>query len=522
MTPEDASGQIIENTARMPSTQGMTTRVVKGSLWTLAGQMAPLAVSFFATPFVIRLLGAEGYGVYILILLIPGYLGFAEMGMALGSTKFASGAYAEGDFGKEARIIRNAALVATLSALPFAAGMMIFAEQIMALFEVGGQYAPDAAVALRIASVTFLINFLCGIFNSPALARLRMDLNTAVNSGARIVGLAATPIVLYLGYGVPGAFAALLAASVINLAGHLIVARKLLPEIAAVSFERPAFAPMLRFGGALAVAAIAALLLSNLEKAVLARVTSVETLGYYSVAFMLATLATFFSQAMIQSLIPAFSQLLAPERREQFVGLFSRALRLNIIVILPMLASLVVLSRPFFTVWAGEAYGRESTYPFFILAVGLLFNLLAYVPFTVLMAAGRSDLLAKLYWAELVPYLGIVAVLTMQFGAIGAASAWAVRIFADTAMIGLLARKHAKVSFRVFGDRLPLVGIGALILLVPVLAAAFIGEISIWPPVSLALSLAAYAALAWKKFVTKEESDWFNNRVGEILRRRNQ
>ncbi len=64
----------------------MTTKVVKGSLWTLAGQIAPMAVTLIATPFTIRLLGSEGYGVFVLVALIPTYLGFADFGMGLGST----------------------------------------------------------------------------------------------------------------------------------------------------------------------------------------------------------------------------------------------------------------------------------------------------------------------------------------------------------------------------------------------------------------------------------------------------
>lgn len=56
----------------------MTTKVVKGSLWTLLGQVFPLGVSLITTPFVIRMFGAEGYGVLILVALIPTYLGFAD------------------------------------------------------------------------------------------------------------------------------------------------------------------------------------------------------------------------------------------------------------------------------------------------------------------------------------------------------------------------------------------------------------------------------------------------------------
>src|SRR5690606_33735012 len=105
----------IEPAAVRPTMTGMTTRVVKGSLWILAGQVAPLAVFLLTTPFTIRLLGAEGYGVLILVGLIPTYLAFADFGMSMASTKFGSEAYAEGDEEKEARIVRTAALIALMS-----------------------------------------------------------------------------------------------------------------------------------------------------------------------------------------------------------------------------------------------------------------------------------------------------------------------------------------------------------------------------------------------------------------------
>ena len=68
----------------------MTTKVVKGSMWTLAGSVAPLAVSFISTPFIIRYLGAESYGVLLLVGLIPAYFSFADFGMGVASTKFAA------------------------------------------------------------------------------------------------------------------------------------------------------------------------------------------------------------------------------------------------------------------------------------------------------------------------------------------------------------------------------------------------------------------------------------------------
>jgi hypothetical protein len=67
---------------------GMTRRVVGGSLWSAGGQGVTLLASLVATPFVLRLLGAEGYGVLALINVLIGYLAFTGIGVGAASTGF--------------------------------------------------------------------------------------------------------------------------------------------------------------------------------------------------------------------------------------------------------------------------------------------------------------------------------------------------------------------------------------------------------------------------------------------------
>ncbi len=147
----------------------------------------------------------------------------------------------------------------------------------------------------------------------------------------------------------------------------------------------------------MALSGVAAVLLVNLEKIFLTSLVSVKSLAHYSVAFMFASMAAMFSSSMIQSLVPAFSQLLAPERRSQFDSLFSRGIRINLIWLLPAMMFLFVIARPFFTFWAGEEFGRESTLPFYILLSGLFFNIIVFIPHSSITALGRTDIFAKLY-----------------------------------------------------------------------------------------------------------------------------
>lgn len=500
-----------------PPTAGMTTKVVKGSLWTLAGQVAPLGVSLVTTPFTIRLLGAEGYGVLVLIGLIPTYLGFADFGMSMASTKFGSEAYAEGDPEKEARIIRTAAAIALASSLPVAALLMIFAGTITGLFNVPEHLAANATAALRIAAVGMVINFLCGIFNTPQLARLRMDLNTLITAIPRILGQIATPIAIYLGYGITGAMSALLAASVLTLFAHIAVSGRLLPQLFEGKIDRTRIRPLLNFGTTIVISLAAGVLLANVEKLVLPRVTSVTILAYYSVAFTVATALTLFSSSMLQSLIPAFSRIFAVNDLERAQDLYSRTIRINLIAFLPIASFLMLAAKPFFTVWAGENFGLESTPSFYVLLVGLMFSFTTPATGAVMVATQNTKVMAILYWAEIVPYIALAAILTHFFGAVGAAMAWSARMLAD-AVILLFIVDH------LVGLKLHLTRAGIFRLVTGIIMLSAGPVVSIFVPGMVVLHLAIwvpslflYLVFMWFRGITSIERELIKRKISTVF-----
>lgn len=491
---------------KAPSTAGMTTKVVKGSLWTMAGNVLPQAISLITTPFTIRLLGAEGYGIVILIALIPTYLGFADFGMATASTKFGSEAYGEGDADKEARIIRTSALITFLSSFAVALVVMIFSSAVIDLFDIAAVYHADAVIALRIAAVSFVLSTLSQVFNTPQLTRLRMDLQTFITAGTRTFGHVATPIVLYFGFGIIGAVSVICAAAFINLVWQIIVSRKLLPQLFDSGLEMPAIGKMLRYGSSIVIASVAVLLLNNIEKGLLAKTVSATALGYYSIAFTLATVITLFSAAMVQSLIPAFSQLQTHEHREQLTSIYSRTIRLSMLWSLPVLLILALTAKPFFTLWAGPDFGDASSVPLYFLLVGLLFNIFALIPHSVILASGRTDILAKLYWVELPPYILLVWWMSSKYGAAGAAAAWSIRVIVDAALHFYVARSVLDIKFE--GNALPGFALGTLIMSAPVAAAIYFGETNI---LIVAIGIACvfgYGLIALRTIVTKEEAKW--------------
>lgn len=463
------------------------------------------------TPFVIRMLGTEGYGVLVLVVLIPTYVAFADFGMNLASKKFGSEVYAVGDYVQEGRVVRTSAMIALLASLPVGIIIFAFSFKIVNLFNVPPNLVSQASIALKLLSITLVVNFLNNILNTPQIVRLRMDSTTLVTTGFRVFGIIATPVVLYVGGGIVGAASIVLCMGILTLITHIIVSRRLLSHLMESTIDWSLVRPLIYFGGPMIIAGIAGTLLINLEKIILTRVTSVETLAYYSVAFTFGTMAILFSAAMVQSLIPAFSQLLKEENRYHFDLLFSRTFRIDFLLLIPMVVVLFIAGKPLFTLWAGEDFGRESTPAFYVLLIGLSLNIIAHVPYSVLIASGRTDIIAKIYWIQLLPYIFAVAFLTSRFGAVGAATAWTLRVFADTAMIVWLAHRSAGVSFNFITrnvSRFCLLILAGL----PLIVAVILGVEPIWFLFALPIFIAVYFLTVWKIFLAPEERIWISGK----------
>lgn len=511
MTPNTAADPLLLPENQALSTAGITTKVLKGGLWTLVGQVFPLAIAFISTPFVIRFLGSETYGVLLLVGLIPTYFSFADFGMGIASTKFAAEAFGEGDREKERGIVWTAVWVAAVSSLVIALPMFVFSWQIVTAFHVPEHLLSGASLALKLTSMSFFIGILSAVLNSPMIARLRMDLAATTSAVPKMILAIGTPFILYFGGGLLAAVSWSLAIAIPTLAIVFYFSVRLLPELLKPTFRREFLRPLLRFGVGWILAMIAAVLIINFEKILLTGMVSVTALAYYSVAFTFANMVTMFSLALLQSLIPAFSQMLAPGKRAEFTALFGRCVRLIHFGLLPSMMLMICIARPFFTFWAGEDFGQSSTLPFYILTFGLFFSLLSAVPNCAIVAAGRSDIFAKLYWIELVIYALMAAALISWLGIVGAALAWSLRVLFDS----ICTVKIAEVVVRSgFDYKLHFKNVLILsALLAPAVVLAIVDSFSlILIPLTL-ICLSVYSVVLWNKYVDESERSWIRQRI---------
>ena len=412
---------------RSKPADGITVKVVKSGVWTLAGQVLPLIVSLAVTPFTIRLLGTDRYGLLSFLLLINTFLAFLDFGMSTAAVKLGSQAFAEDDEEKEKNLILTATKIAVMTSASAIFFLLLLSSWIVSHLNISSEFYAETLLSFRLALATLFFTITYSVVYAPQVIRLRMNLVVSINGGMRILGAISTLVIIYWGYGITGAMATLLAVSILTLFLHLFVSTRLLPGLFHPKEKRNYFPELLRFGSSMVLVSVGALLMNNSEKVMLPYLQPVEELGYYSVAFTLASMCTLLSAGITNTMLPALTQLLHTESFPELQGLYYRGIILILGLILPVFGGGLVGAETFFGYWGGSEYALNSTIPFYILLGGLVFLIPANLPFSLLISTGRTASLAKLYWFEFLPYLVIVYFFTVNYGIIGTAIAWSIR-----------------------------------------------------------------------------------------------
>jgi O-antigen/teichoic acid export membrane protein len=500
------------NNAASATNTGMAARVVRGGLWNLGGQGCTMLASLVATPFVIRLLGSEAYGVLALINVLIGYLAFADLGMGAASTRFGAEAYARSDAGEENAVIWTSLLVSVGPALLAALLLTLLARLLVVqALKLPEHLHGEAILALRLAALGFVARVIAGVMNTPQLVRLRNDSNTAITLGSGVLQICLAPVVLLLGGRLVSIVLLASSASILAALLHIVVSRRFLPALLRPKIKSDLIGPLARFGSGVVVSCSVVLILVNAEKILIARFASVTVLAHYSVAYTLATMLMAMPVAIGQLLIPAFAR---PQSDADALNrLYVHAVRGLLLWMAPAAAVVVASAGPCLTFWVGPEYGRESVAALYILVVGVFFNAPSYVAGGLLMAWGKPGLIARFHLAELFPYLLCMAALTYWKCAVGAALDWSLRIAIDTALLFWAVKRNSLIPLAMLSTNWPGYAAALLLLIVAVLLTL---KLALLPVLQISIglvSLAAYAVIAWGWVLKDDERSWIKRLV---------
>ena len=431
---------------------GLLTR---NAILNLLGQAIPLAVAVVAMPLVIHGLGPERYGILAMAWVVLGYFGMFDLGLGRAATRFVATALGSGTVEKVPLIAWTAVLVQTglglLGAAILAGVTPLLVGEVL---NIPARLVNEARFSFYVIALSLPVVLVSGSLRGVLEAAQRFDLVNAaavpLSAGNYLLPL----IGVVLGWRLPAIVGLLVGSRTLGLIAFYLLCVHVFPSLRRLPrFHAAEAGVLLRFGGWVTVSSVVSPILVYLDRFMIGALLSIAAVAYYAAPYEMVTRLLIVPASIAATLFPAFSSLEGERDAQAPARLVAGSTKYLVLALAPAVVILLGFSGDLLHVWLGAEFARRSAVALQILAVGVLANSLAQVPFALIQGVARPDVTAKIHLAEL-PLQGILVwALVRWWGITGGALAWSLRTTVDAFLLFFFAARLTGTPWRSLFDR---------------------------------------------------------------------
>lgn len=415
----------------------------KNTIWNLAGLGLPLLLGVVAIPFLYRHLGTEKIGILTLVWALIGYFSLFDFGLGRALTQQVSAGLATGKLSEISGLIKVGLMFTAITGL---IGGVLLASTASIL----GTHWLHVSEPMQTTAVNALLIAAAGIPMTTMTTGLRGILEayedfSTVNLLRLVLGVAnfGLPMLSVVWFG-PSLIAVILSLiitrALIFNAHFFFVGRKLPAGWHKASVNKRQFRQLISFGAWMTVTNVVGPLMVTADRFVIAGVLGANVVAYYSIPSDMLSRILIIPVALTSALFPKLTgSILADVNAAR--KLYVHSLGAVCLVMVPTCLMIATGSFWGLSLWLGMDFAQHSWVVVSILAIGIMFNGIALVPYSVVQAAGRADVTAKIHVIELLFYIPLLIGMLHVYGLVGAAVTWLIRVALDLAALLFFTRR---------------------------------------------------------------------------------
>lgn len=258
--------------------------------------------------------------------------------------------------------------------------------------------------------------------------------------------------------------------------------------------------PILKFSGWITVSNVIVPIIIYIDRFLIGALVSAAAITYYATPYEVVSKLLLVPGAITGVLFPAVSAsyLSNPDFAKK---LSIKAIKYIFILLYPIILLILTFAHEGLYLWLGKEFAEKSTLILQLMTIGILFNSIAYIPFTYLQGIGKPEITAVIQLIELPIYLFAMLIAIRDYGINGAAFIWMLRIILDALLLFMFAKKYILLKF----DFKP--ALNQLLLSAVVIASFFIILITnvAFKSLLAGMILVIFTHLIWKYFLAEDE-----------------
>jgi len=351
-------------------------RLVKNTTFNALNVFITMAINFILLPIILRTMGNELYGIYILIITLSGYFNIMETGVGTASVKFVSQHLIKNEKKEINEILTNSLIFYFLVGLVTATILVLISLFFVKFFNIPQRYLSLTKQTLVFAGIALLIIWPLRLFRKV----LEGNQDYTVTSGTTVAFeiLNFLLIILFLRKcSNPFLFFVLLkfiSQIFLNLFFCIYSFRRL--DFLKVDFyliSKKAFKKIFKFSSILYLCKIIGLLIYNTDKILISVFLNVSSITLYEISYKFHQLVRTVNNLSSSAILPLISSLNSKNDSKKIKEIFFRVQKYTIVLVLPITISVIIFAKFIVLYWLGPDY-NSVVFPIQLFVSYFIFN----------------------------------------------------------------------------------------------------------------------------------------------------
>ncbi len=337
-------------------------RYLTNVLWNWFGAGVNLLVGFFLSPYIIRKLGTEGFGLWALLFSLFGYFALVDLGLGSAVIRYTAYHRAQSEHERINQVVNTALASASIIAVFPLAFTVYLSRSFDRFFQVSPSYRHEFSLLILMTGVILSLGTVFNVFGWCLEGFQRFDRLNRIWMVTNVVRGGGCALLLALGQGL---FAMGVITVVSQILGHslrFLSLRQTFPalRLAFASTRISTLKEIAQYGVHAFLANLGSVLLSYAPPVLVGHFFPVDFVGYYSIPTRLLQYTSDIVERTGQVTTPSAAELSAEREREPLYRLGVYSNRYSLVLFMPLTIVLFVYGPELLRAWVGAFVASYS------------------------------------------------------------------------------------------------------------------------------------------------------------------
>lgn len=400
----------------------VSNKVLTNTLATIIWQLSLLILGIIFTPYLLNNLGAEKFGVWVLFNSIISSINLLDIGFGSGLSIFVSEANSKKNYREINEIIYSGLLVYSVFIF-FLIILFILRWEIIKLLKIPEYLIHESVIVMSLLLLVAGINNIMLVFRSFLIGIQNIVYPHLMGVIGQVLFYTGCIFVLNQKLGLIGIS---IWYTLINFLLNIVFIVSILKIY---KFLTPwKFFPQLRifkklfsFGIKFQIVRITQVLNSQLNKILSGTFIDMTTVSMYDVALRIANLIKIIPYTLLYSLIPRIAEFDLDKDKERIFDTYKNMSRYIFMIVIPIIVFIILYSDKIIFIWLGRTDFLKSAIIIKIIAIGYIFEILAYPAINTAFACKHPEFEVKKSLVNIFLNILLCTSLILSIGYVGAA-----------------------------------------------------------------------------------------------------